>query len=143
MRKNWPFWLPKLNFFTSTVAKKSLDPKTQPQNTHCKTQQQNTHRDPTATLPYTGFALSPWQHQPLTQLLVLPIPIGPGQVRDVRLALSTTGSLVWGAKERPIKNREMDGALTLGGRGLMKNNNNQLRVGIRGGRDVGEEARVS
>jgi hypothetical protein len=64
------FGWPKLNFFTSTVAKKLLDPKTQPQNTH------RNQNEPTATLPSTGFALSPWQHLPRTQLLVPPIPIG-------------------------------------------------------------------
>jgi hypothetical protein len=82
------FGWPKLNFFTSMVAKKLRGPKTQPQKTQCKTQQQNTHHEPTATLPSTGFALSPWQHQPRTQLLVPPIPIGPGQVHNVGLALS-------------------------------------------------------
>jgi len=68
-----------------------------PQNTTT-----NTHREPTTTLPSTGFVLSPWQHQPRTQLFVPPIPISPGKACGVGLALSTTGSLVWGAKERPI-----------------------------------------
>ena len=62
----------------------------------------------TATLPSTGFAPSPCQHQPRTQLLAPPIPISPGKARGVGLALSTTGSLVWGAKERPIK-KQRDG----------------------------------
>jgi hypothetical protein len=64
-----------VQFLTGSIAKKLLDPKTQPQNTHHKTQPQNTHRKLTTTLPSTGFALSLWQHLPRTQLLVLPIPI--------------------------------------------------------------------
>ncbi len=35
--------------------------------------------------------------------MVPPIPIGPGQARGVGFALSTIGSLVWGAKKIPIK----------------------------------------
>jgi hypothetical protein len=38
-------------------------------------------------------------------------------------------------------NREENGALALGGRRLLATHNNQLGVGSRGRRDVGEEAR--
>jgi hypothetical protein len=92
-----PFWLAQTQLFTSTVAKKLLDPKTQPQNTH------RNQNEPTTTLPSTGFALSLWQHLPRTQLLVPPIPISQGQARGIGFALSAIGSLVWGAKKRPIK----------------------------------------
>ena len=43
-------------------------------------------------------------------------------------------------KQTPSKNREKDGALVLGGRHSMMTHNNQLGVGGRSGRDVGEEA---
>ena len=46
-------------------------------------------------------------------------------------------------KQTPSKNREKDGALALGGCCLTMTHNNQLGVGGRGGRDVGEEARGS
>ena len=59
--------------------------------------------EPTATLPSTGSALSPWQHLPRTQLLVPPVPIGQGQARGVGFSLSAISSLLWGAKKRPIK----------------------------------------
>ena len=39
------------------------------------------------------------------------------------------------------KNRDMDGALALGGHHLVATHNNQLGVGGRSGSDVGEEAR--
>ena len=43
-------------------------------------------------------------------------------------------------KQPPSKNREKDGALALGGRHSPMTHNDQLGVGGRGGRDVGEEA---
>ena len=47
---------------------------------------------------------------------------------------------LFGALERDSsKNREMGGALALGGHHSMMQNNNQLGVCTRGGRDVGEE----
>ena len=61
--------------------------------------------EPTATLPSTGSALSPWQHLPWTQILVSPIPISQGQAHGAGFALSAIGSLVWGAKKRPIKKK--------------------------------------
>jgi hypothetical protein len=94
VQKNWPFWLPKLNCFTSTVAKNSLDPKTQPQNTH------RNQNEPTTTLSSTGFALSTRQHMPQTQLLVPLIPIDQQQERGIGFALSAIGSIVWGAFKR-------------------------------------------
>jgi hypothetical protein len=97
--------------------------------------------EPTATRPYTGSPLSPWQHLPWTQLLVPPVPIYQGQAHCIRFAFSAISSLVWGAEKRPIKNREMGRALALGGRCSIMKNNNQLVVGVRGGMDVGEEAR--
>ena len=103
------FGWPKLNFFTSTVAKSRLTPKHNHKTHTAKhNHTQNTHREPTATRPSTSFAISPWQHLPWTQLLVPPIPIGQRQARGVGLALSTIGSLVWGAKKRPIK-KQRDG----------------------------------
>ena len=49
---------------------------------------------------------------------------------------------LFGAPKRdPSKNREMGRALALGGRCSIMKNNNQLVVGVRGGMDVGEEAR--
>jgi len=44
-------------------------------------------------------------------------------------------------KSDPSKNREMGGALALGGRRSLMKNNNQLGVCVRSGRDVQEEAR--
>ena len=49
--------------------------------------------------------------------------------------------LFGGPNREPKKNRKMDGALTLSGRGLIETNYNQLGVGVRSGKDVGEEAR--
>ena len=86
-----------------TIAKKLLDPKIQPKNTH------RNQNEPATTLPSTGFALSPWQHLPRTQILVPPIPIGQGQVRGVGFALSAIGSLVWDALKRPIKKERWTG----------------------------------
>ena len=43
-------------------------------------------------------------------------------------------------KPTPSKNREKDGALALGRRHLTMTHNNQLGVGGRSGRDVGEES---
>ena len=43
-------------------------------------------------------------------------------------------------KQTSSKNREKDGALALGERRLTMTHKNQLGVGGRGGRDVGEEA---
>ena len=43
-------------------------------------------------------------------------------------------------KSDPSKNREIGGALSLGGRRSLMKNNNQLGVCICSGRDVGEEA---
>ena len=97
-----------------TIAKNLLDPKTQPQNTH------RNQNEPTATVPSTGSALSPWQHLPRTQILVPPIPIGQEQAHGVGFALSTIGSLVWVAKKRPIK-KQRDGQ-GLGLRWLLFNN---------------------
>ena len=73
--------------------------------------------------------------------MVPPTSISPGQACGVGFALSTIGSLVWDAEERPIKNRELDGALSIGGRGSTGKNKNQTGVGVRGGKDFGEEAR--
>ena len=72
---------------------------------------------------------------------MLPVPIGQGQARGVRFALSTIIPLFGAPKRDPSKNREMDWALALGGRRLIIKNNNQLVVGVHGGLDVGEEAR--
>ena len=72
---------------------------------------------------------------------MLLLPIIPGKVRGVGFALSAVGFLFWVSKKRQIKNKEMGGALALGGRSLMMKNNNQLGVCVRSGRDFGEEAR--
>jgi hypothetical protein len=43
--------------------------------------------------------------------------------------------------EATLKNREIGGALALGGRHYIETYNNQMEVGIRGGVDIEEEAR--
>ena len=66
-------------------------------------------------------------------------------VKGMRVAsglLSTPLVPLFGApKSDPSKNREMGGALALGGRRSSMKNNNQLGVCVCSGRDVGEEAR--
>ncbi len=49
--------------------------------------------------------------------------------RGAGIALAAVGFFLWGDKTQPIKNREMGGAVALGGRRLMMTNNNQLTVG--------------
>ena len=74
----------------------------------------------TSDVPSTGFALSLWQHLPRNQILVLPIPMGKGG-RVVSGLLSPPLVPLFGVPKRdPSKNREMDGALTFGGRALME-----------------------
>ena len=74
--------------------------------------------------------------------MVPPIPIGQRQARGVGLALSTIGSLVWDAKKRPIKKKRDGRDLDLRWPRFDEKKNNQLGVGVSGGKDVGEEARV-
>ena len=50
------------------------------------------------------------------------------------------GLPVWGAEKRHIENREMGGALDLGGRRLMMAYNNQPRIGGSNNGDVRAEA---
>jgi hypothetical protein len=102
-----------------TVAKKLLDPKTQPQNTHC-TQSTTTKHTPQAdhhptplALPYlngnTSRRPSFWFRQFLSVQ-------GRGAASGL---LSPPLVPLFGVPKRdPSKNREMDGALTLDGRSL-------------------------
>jgi hypothetical protein len=66
----------------------------------------------------------------------------PGQARGAWLLLAMLVGSHLGHQNKPHqKNREKNGALALGGCSLSATHNNQLGVGGRVRRDVGEEAR--
>ncbi len=66
----------------------------------------------------------------------------PGQAHGAWLLLAVLVGSHLGHQNKPHqKNREENGASALGGRRLLVTHNNQLGVGGRGRRDVGEEAR--
>jgi hypothetical protein len=56
--------------------------------------------------------------------------MGPLQVSRAGFAIATAGSLVWGNKATGIKNREIGGALALGGCRVMMPYINQPIVGV-------------
>ncbi len=68
--------------------------------------------------------------------------MGTLQVPSTGSALATADSLIWGNKTRHIKNREIGGALALGGHHLVKKCNNQQKNDGNDGRDDGEVTRL-
>jgi hypothetical protein len=68
--------------------------------------------------------------------------MGPLQAPGAGFVHAMAGSLVWDEFLIHIKNREMGGALALGGRRFLNIYNNQMEVGIRGGLYIGEDARL-
>ena len=70
-------------------------------------------------------------------------PYGPMHGARHRVCSRRPSIPCFGASKcNPSKNREGDGALALGGRRLITANNNQPKVGVRGGGDIGEGARL-
>ena len=70
-------------------------------------------------------------------------PYGPMHGSRHRLCSRRPSIPCFGASKcNPSKNREGDGALALGGRRLITANNNQPKVGVCGGGDIGEGARL-
>jgi hypothetical protein len=64
--------------------------------------------------------LSPWRGQLRPQIIARPLSMGPLQAPSAGFALTAAGSLVWGNKSRHMENREIGGALALGGHCLVK-----------------------
>jgi hypothetical protein len=62
-------------------------------------------------------------------------------VPSAGFAHATAGSLVWDNFLSHINNREIGGALALGGRCFINIFNNQMEVGIRGRRYIEEDTR--
>jgi hypothetical protein len=108
--------------------------KTQPQHTTTNMSQ----RSPTLQRlwPSLSMATSPW-----TQLLAPLLPMGPLMARCVGCTLAALLSFVWGAKTQPIKKLREGWVSVLGGQLLVGQHNNQLKVGVRGRRNIGEGAR--
>ncbi len=63
------------------------------------------------------------------------------EVRPGRNVWGRRWPVVWGGILIDKKNREMGGPFALDGRRLMEGHNNQPKVGIDGGRGIGEERR--
>jgi hypothetical protein len=70
------------------------------------------------------------------------LPIGLLQASSTGFAIVMTGSFIWGKEIGHIHNREIRGALTLGGYCLVKKRNNLQTVGENNRRDDGEGAQL-
>ena len=139
VRKNWPFWLAPTKLFYKYGSWKVAWPQntTTKHKTHAATKMSRPPPYPPPAFPYlhgnTCHGPSFWCRR---FLLVNGRRVASGLLSPPLVPL-------FGAtKSDPSTNREMGGALTLGGRGSTENNNNQLGVGVGGGKDVGEDARV-
>jgi hypothetical protein len=67
--------------------------------------------------------------------------MGPLQAPGAGFAQAMSGYFVWDKFWSHIKNREIGGALALGGCRSINTYNNQMEVGVRGGGYIEEEAR--
>ncbi len=122
-------------FSTSKVAKTGLS---QPQHTtqHTTTKMSRCHPTLHQLCP-----LSPRAEYRCPQAMVLRLPMVPRKAPVVGLGGAMAGLPVCGVPyEDTSKNREIRQALALGGCRSMMRDNNQLGVGGRVRRDVGEEA---
>jgi hypothetical protein len=86
--------------------------------------------------------LSPWVGQWRPQILAPRLPMGPQQAPGGGFTIAVAGSLAWGTKTQPIKIRERDRVLALGGRRLDVKRNNQPKVGVSGERIIIEETQL-